>query len=52
MQMFGVFSGVSAFFILLGVPMYIWGKRYRSFWARHNVMTFAGFKSHSEAGGH
>jgi len=45
MQMFGVFAGISAFFILLGVPMFIWGKRYRSFWARHNVMTFAGFKS-------
>jgi hypothetical protein len=53
MQMFGVFAGISAFVILLGIPVYIWGKRYRSFWSRHNVMTYAGLKSHAEAiGGH
>jgi MFS family permease len=53
MQMFGVFAGISAFVILLGVPVYVWGKRYRSFWSRHNVMRYAGLKSHAEAlGGH
>lgn len=52
-QMFGVMAGISAFVILLGLPMYIWGKRYRSFWARHNLMRYAGLKSHAEAvGGH
>jgi MFS family permease len=49
MQMFGVFAGISAFIILLGVPMYIFGKRYRSFWSRHNLMRLAGLKSHAEA---
>jgi hypothetical protein len=53
MQMFGSFAGISGFVILLGVPLYIWGKRYRSFWARHNLMRLAGLKSHDEAvGGH
>ena len=53
MQMFGSFAGISAFVILLGVPMYIWGKRYRSFWSRHNSMRLVGLKSHAEAvGGH
>jgi hypothetical protein len=53
MQMFGVFAGISAFVILLGLPVYIWGKRYRSFWSRHNLMRLAGLKSHVEAlGGH
>jgi hypothetical protein len=53
MQMFGVMAGISAFIILLVVPLYIWGKRYRSFWSRHNLMRLAGLKSHAEAlGGH
>ena len=53
MQMFGVFAGISAFVILLAVPLYIWGKRYRSFWTRHNLMRYAGLKSHAEVvGGH
>ena len=53
MQMFGTFAGISAFVILLGLPMYVYGKRYRSFWSRHNLMRLAGLKSHGEAvGGH
>ena len=53
MQMFGSFAGISAFVILLAVPIYIWGKRYRSFWSRHNLMRLAGLKSHVEGlGGH
>jgi hypothetical protein len=53
MQMFGVFAGISAFVIILAVPLYVWGKRYRSFWSRHNLMRYAGLKSHAEAlGGH
>ena len=53
MQMFGSCAGISAFVILLAVPIYIWGKRYRSFWCRHNLMRLAGLKSHAEAlGGH
>jgi MFS family permease len=53
MQMFGSFAGISVFVILLGVPLYVFGKRYRSFWARHNLMRFAGLKSHAEVvGGH
>jgi MFS family permease len=45
MQMFGTFAGISAFLVLLGIPLYIFGKRYRSFWARHNLMRYAGLKS-------
>lgn len=53
LQMFGSFAGISAFVILLGIPVYIFGKQYRSFWARHNLMRLAGLKSHAEAvGGH
>jgi hypothetical protein len=53
MQMFGTFAGISAFVILLGFPMYVFGKRYRSFWSRHNLMRLSGLKSHAEAvGGH
>jgi MFS family permease len=51
MQMFGSCAGISAFVILLAVPVYIWGKRYRSFWSRHNLMRLAGLKSHADAHG-
>lgn len=44
MQMFGTFAGISAFLILLGVPIYVWGKWYRSFWDRYNMMRITGFK--------
>jgi len=49
MQMFGSFAAISAFVILMGIPVYIWGKRYRSFWSRHNLMRYAGLKSHAVA---
>jgi MFS family permease len=42
-QMFSVFAGTSAVLISLAVPMYIWGKRYRSYWSDHDVMKSAGF---------
>jgi hypothetical protein len=32
-----VFGGTSIFLCFLGLPVYIYGKRLRSWWARHNV---------------
>ena len=52
MQMFGCFAGISALFVLLGIPMYLLGKRYRGFWARHNFMTYAGLRAQAPAVGH
>jgi hypothetical protein len=37
-----VFGGTSIFFCLLAVPVYVYGKRMRSWWARHNL--FVTFK--------
>jgi len=52
MQMFGCFTGISALFVLLGIPMYLLGKRYRGFWARHNFMRYAGLRAQAPAVGH
>ena len=34
----GTMAGITAFLCLLAVPIYIFGKRYRAFWHRHNVI--------------
>jgi len=36
-QIMYVFGGTSIFLSLLGVPVYIFGKRLRSWWARHDL---------------
>jgi MFS family permease len=43
-----IFSGVAAGLILSVIPAYMFGKRYRSFWFRYNVMAMLNFKTHSE----
>ncbi|QKX53820.1 uncharacterized protein TRUGW13939_00900 [Talaromyces rugulosus] len=35
---FYIFGGISAALILTTIPVYVFGKRYRSLWYRHNVM--------------
>ncbi|KAJ5385549.1 MFS general substrate transporter [Penicillium concentricum] len=37
-SMSNVMAGISAGLILTSVPMYIYGKRYRSFWQHHNLI--------------
>ncbi|KAF5699381.1 major facilitator superfamily transporter [Fusarium mundagurra] len=37
-QIFDVIAGISAFLILLTLPMYMYGKKYRRFWSKHNVL--------------
>lgn len=51
-QMFSCFAGISSFFVLLGIPLYIYGKRYRKYWARNNLMRLAGLKSQAQPVGH
>jgi hypothetical protein len=34
----GVMSGLTSFLCVLAIPLYIFGKRYRTFWNRYNVI--------------
>lgn len=36
-QIMFVFGGTSIFLCLLGLPVYLYGKRLRSWWARHDL---------------
>ncbi|KOS38860.1 hypothetical protein ACN38_g10301 [Penicillium nordicum] len=45
---FYVFGGVSAALIISTLPVYIFGKRYRSFWHTHNIMEKLGIQGHAE----
>lgn len=48
LNQFGVWSAV-AFALVLSTPVvFIWGKRYRSHWARNNVLDKLHIKTHSE----
>lgn len=38
LQVLGVMAGITTFFCFLGVPVYLYGKRYRQFWSRHNLI--------------
>ncbi|KAJ2901602.1 uncharacterized protein MKZ38_001622 [Zalerion maritima] len=35
---FDVIAGITAFLVLLTLPMYVYGKRYRLYWSRHNIL--------------
>ncbi|KAF5009348.1 hypothetical protein FDECE_4446 [Fusarium decemcellulare] len=37
-EVFDVIAGITAFLILLTVPMYVYGKRYRHHWGHHNLL--------------
>ncbi|KAF2462963.1 MFS general substrate transporter [Lindgomyces ingoldianus] len=47
-KVFYVFGGVSAAMILTTPVFFYWGKRYRSFWCRHNVLDKWGIRTHAE----
>lgn len=45
---FNVFAGVSAALSISALPVYLFGKRYRSFWHTHNIMEKLGIQPHAE----
>ncbi|KAL2839389.1 major facilitator superfamily domain-containing protein [Aspergillus pseudoustus] len=45
---FYVFGGISAALTISTLPVYLFGKRYRSFWHSHNVMEKLGIQGHAE----
>ncbi|EXJ73904.1 uncharacterized protein A1O5_02198 [Cladophialophora psammophila CBS 110553] len=45
---FFVFGGVTLGLVATTPLVYVYGKKYRSFWARHNVMRIMHIKTHSE----
>ncbi|THY71360.1 hypothetical protein D6C95_10271, partial [Aureobasidium pullulans] len=47
-KVFGTFGGVGFAITLTGIPVYIFGKKYRSFWARHNLLQKFGIQTHAE----
>lgn len=38
MKMAGVMAGITAFFCVLAIPIYVYGKKYRYFWHKHNAL--------------
>lgn len=47
-QVFYVFGGVAIFLTLTTPIVFIWGKRYRSFWHRHNLLDKFNIRTHAE----
>ncbi|KAF2259038.1 MFS transporter-like protein [Lojkania enalia] len=45
---FYVFGGVSFAMILTAPIFFFWGKRYRSYWHRHNILEKWGIRTHAE----
>lgn len=45
---FFVFGGISLFILLTTIPMYLFGKKYRSYWNRHNVMEKLNIATHED----
>ena len=43
-QIMYVFGGTSLFLSLLAIPVYIFGKRMRSWWARHDLFQALGMQ--------
>lgn len=41
-EVFDVIGGITAALILLTIPMYMYGKRYRWYWIHHNVLAWMG----------
>lgn len=38
LQVLSVMAGITGAFCLLGLPVYVYGKRYRQFWSHHNLI--------------
>jgi hypothetical protein len=49
-QIMFVFGGTSLFLSLLAIPVYIYGKKLRGFWARHDLFVLLKMET-SAAGG-
>ncbi|KAF2099885.1 MFS general substrate transporter [Rhizodiscina lignyota] len=47
-QVFYVWGGVSFALLLTTIPLYVFGKRYRSYWHRHNLLKKLGVRTHAE----
>jgi MFS family permease len=47
-EVFYVFGGVAFFLSLTTIPVFIWGKRYRSFWHRHDLLEKFNIRTHAE----
>ncbi|KAF3395341.1 hypothetical protein DPV78_009215 [Talaromyces pinophilus] len=47
-EVFLVFGGLSLGLVASTVIVFIWGKRYRSYWHRHNLLTKFHIQTHSE----
>ena len=45
---FYTFAGISAAMVLTAPVFFFWGKRYRSYWCRHNLMRKWGVTTHAE----
>jgi hypothetical protein len=45
---FYVFGGIGFVMTLSTVPFFFWGKRYRSFWHRNNLLRKWGVRTHAE----
>lgn len=37
-ELFDTIAGITGFLMLLTVPMYVYGKRYRHHWGHHNLL--------------
>ncbi|GME65294.1 putative mfs transporter protein [Neofusicoccum parvum] len=47
-QVFYVFGGIAFAMVVSTPPLFIWGKRYRSHWHRHNLLEKLHIKTHAE----
>lgn len=47
-EVFYVWSGIVFALVLTTLPLYIFGKRYRSYWCRHNLLSKMGMRTHAE----
>ncbi|KAK4550017.1 hypothetical protein LTR36_002984 [Oleoguttula mirabilis] len=47
-QVFYVYGGLTFAMALTTLPIYVWGKRYRSYWCRHNLLGMMGIRTHAE----
>lgn len=47
-NMFGVMAGITAAVVVIAVPLYVLGKRYRLFWQHHNLLEKLGLATKPE----
>ena len=47
-----ILGGITIGLCILGLPLYIYGKRLRSWWARHNALDLLGLESLGTAVAH